>query len=111
MVLKIEPHPRFELNGRDIRSTLDLTPWEAALGASVEAATPGGSVRLRIPPGTGSGQKLRLKGQGLPQKPGRDGVPGDFYVTTRIVVPKSLSDRERELFEALRDESSFDPRS
>ena len=110
VVLKIEPHPRFELDGRDIRSTLEITPWEAALGASVEAATPGGSVRLKVPPGTASGQKLRLKGQGLPQKPGRDGEPGDLYVTTRIVVPKTLTDRERELFEALRDESNFYPR-
>lgn len=111
VVLKIEPHPRFELDGRDIRSTLEITPWEAALGATVEAATPGSSVRLKIPPGTGSGQKLRLKGQGLPQKPGRDGPPGDLYVTTKIVVPKSLTDKERELFEALRDASAFDPRS
>ena len=110
VVLKIEPHPKFELDGRDIRTQLSLSPWEAALGASVEAETPGGSVRLKIPPGTGSGQKLRLKGQGLPQKPGRDGPSGDLYVTTRIVVPKELSDRERELFEALRDESGFNPR-
>ena len=110
VVLKIERHDQFELEGRDIRTTLELSPWEAALGASVEAPTPGGSVRLKIPAGTGSGQKLRLKGQGLPQKPGRDGPPGDLYVTTRIVVPKTLSDRERTLFEALRDESAFDPR-
>ena len=111
VVLKIEPHPRFELDGRDIRTMLEISPWEAALGASVEAPTPGGSVRLKIPPGTGSSQKLRLKGQGLPQKPGRDGPPGDLYVTTKIVVPKTLTDRERALFEALRDESEFDPRS
>ena len=111
VVLKIEPHPQFELDGRDIRSTLHISPWEAALGISVEAPTPGGSVRLKIPPGTGSGQKLRLKGQGLPQKPGRDGPAGDLYVTTKIVVPKTLTDRERELFEALQTESSFDPRS
>ena len=110
VVLKVEPHPQFELDGRDIKSILLITPWEAALGTSVEAPTPGGSVRLKIPAGTGSGQKLRLKGQGLPQKPGRDGPPGDLYVTTKIVVPKVLSDRERELFEALQAESAFNPR-
>ena len=111
VVLKIEPHPRYSLEGRDIRGTLEVSPWEAALGASIEATTLGGSVRLRIPAGTGSGQTLRLKGQGLPQKPGRDGPPGDLYMITKIVVPKTLSDRERELFEALQNESQFDPRS
>ncbi len=110
VVLTIEAHPQFSLDGRDLRGTLEISPWEAALGASIEAPTLGGAVRLKVPPGTASGQTLRLKGQGLPQKPGREGPAGDLYMTTKIVVPKNLSSRERELFEALRDESTFDPR-
>ncbi|MEL7367972.1 MAG: DnaJ C-terminal domain-containing protein [Myxococcota bacterium] len=111
VVLKIEPHPKFTLDGRDVRGTLNLSPWEAAIGASIEAPTLSGPVRLKVPAGTSSGQTLRLKGQGLPQKPGRNGPPGDMYMTTKIVVPKTLTERERELLEALLQESPFDPRA
>nr|XP_061806110.1 curved DNA-binding protein-like [Nerophis lumbriciformis] len=111
VVLKIDSHSRYEVEGRDISTTLDITPWEAALGGTVDVSTPGGSVNLRVPEGTSSGQKLRLRGQGLPLKPGRDGTPGDLYVTVKIVVPKNLSAKERELFEQLATDSGFDPRA
>ena len=110
VVLRLEPHPRFDVDGRDVSSTVDITPWEAALGGTVDVTTPGGSVKLRVPEGTSSGQKLRLRGQGLPLKPGRDGSAGDFYVTVKIVVPKNMSTKERELFEELAKVSAFDPR-
>ena len=110
VVLKLEAHPRFEVDGRDVSTTLAISPWEAALGATVDAPLPGGSVKLRIPEGTSSGQKLRLRGQGLPLKPGRDGNAGDLYVTVKVTVPKNLSPREKELFEELAKVSGFDPR-
>lgn len=110
VVLNLEKHPNYEVDGRDISSQVDITPWEAALGGTVDVQTPGGSVKLRIPEGTSSGQKLRLRGQGLPLKPGRSGTPGDFYITVKIVVPKSMTTRERELFEELAKVSTFDPR-
>ncbi|MBK6689492.1 MAG: J domain-containing protein [Deltaproteobacteria bacterium] len=110
VVLTIEPHPNFELDGRDLTTNLDITPWEAALGSSVEMATPGGPVKVRIPEGTSSGVKLRLRGQGLPVKPGKDGAPGDLYVKVKVVVPTKLSAKERDLLEQLQAVSEFNPR-
>lgn len=110
VVLHIEPHPRFELDGRDITTTVDIAPWEAVLGADVMVPTPGAAVKLKIPPGTGAGQKLRLRGQGLPVKPGKDGEPGDLYVKVRVVVPRNPTDRAKELWAELRDASAFNPR-
>ncbi len=111
VVLAIEPHPKFTLDGRDILLTLPVTPWEAALGATIEAETPGGPLKLKVPEGTSTGQKLRVRGQGLPVKPGRDGEPGDLYAEIKVVVPKKLSVRERELWEELQKLSEFNPRS
>ncbi|MCK6545247.1 DnaJ domain-containing protein [Myxococcota bacterium] len=110
VVLHIEPHPRFELDGRDITTTLELSPWEAVLGADVDAETPGGSVKLKVPPGTSTGAKLRLRGQGLPVKPGKEGEPGDLYVKVKVVVPRELSDKERDLWRQLSELSQFNPR-
>jgi curved DNA-binding protein len=111
VVLHIEPHPRFELEGRDITAILEVAPWEAALGAEVELKTPGGVVKVRVPPATSSGQKLRLRGQGLPLKPGKDGEPGDLYVKLKIVMPRTVSDKEKELWKQLAESSTFDPRA
>ena len=105
--VKIAPHPRFRLLGRNFKTTLDLAPWEAALGAEVEVPTLDGPVNLKIPEGTHSGRTLRLRGKGLP---GRKGKSGDLLVTIRIVVPEKTSDRERELYEQLAKTSSFQPR-
>ena len=86
---------------------LRLSPWEAALGTNVLIPTLSGSVNIRVPQGTQNGQKLRVKGRGLPD---REGVHGDLYVVTRIEVPKSITERERQLWEQLRLESKFKPR-
>jgi curved DNA-binding protein len=107
LVVRLAPHPRYRVNGRDITVTLPLAPWEAALGASVAVDTPGGEAKVRVPPGTSSGRRLRLKGRGLPNRRGR---PGDLYAEAQIVVPPSLSDEERRLFEQLAAVSTFDPR-
>jgi curved DNA-binding protein len=80
----------------------------AALGASVAVDTPGGEAKVRVPPGTSSGRRLRLKARGLPNPRGR---PGDLNAEARIMVPPKLSGEERRLFEQLAAVSTFDPRS
>ncbi|MFL6113818.1 MAG: DnaJ C-terminal domain-containing protein [Catenulispora sp.] len=107
LVVRLAPHPRYRVQGRDITVDLPLAPWEAALGASVAIDTPGGEAKVKIPPGTSSGRRLRLRGRGLPHPRGR---PGDLYVEARIVVPSRLRDEERRLFEQLAATSTFDPR-
>ena len=107
LVVRIKPDRRYRLSGRDITVDLPVTPWEAALGASVPVEGPGGTVKVSVPAGSSSGRRLRLRGQGMPNP---KGTPGDLYAEVRIVVPSSPSDRERELFEQLAAASSFDPR-
>ncbi|GAB3887845.1 hypothetical protein GCM10029964_054500 [Kibdelosporangium lantanae] len=93
--------------GRDVQVDLLLAPWEAALGATVPVTTPNGEAKVRVPPGTSSGRRLRLRGEG---RPGPRGTRGDLYAVARIMVPRRLSRRERELFEQLAAESTYDPR-
>ncbi len=107
LVVHIAPHPRFRLHGRDIYVDLLVTPWEAALGASVSVDTPAGPGKVRVPAGTPSGKRLRLRGRGMPSK---NGTPGDLYAEVRIMVPTSPSDDERRLYEELAEASDFDPR-
>lgn len=103
--VELEPHPRFRLDGRDLHTLLEVTPWEAALGGEAEVATLDGHVRIRIPAGTSSGRRIRVRGRGFPA--GARGEAGDLFAEIRIVVPESLSSRERELFQELRDASEF----
>ncbi len=107
LVVRIAPHPRYRLKGRDLHVDLPVTPWEAALGATIPVDTPGGEVKVRVPPGSSSGRRLRLRGQGMPNP---RGSPGDLYAEVFVMVPRRLSARERELFEELSRASSFDPR-
>ncbi len=105
--IALHPHSLYRVSGHDLYVDLPLTPWEAALGAAVEVPTPGGPVRLKVPPGTPAGQKLRLARRGLP-KP-RDGE-GDLFAIVQIVVPTVLTERERALFKELAEGSTFNPR-
>ncbi len=105
--VEIEPHPVFRLEGRDLYMDLPVTPWEAALGGDISVNTLDGSVTVKIPPGTQSGQKLRLRGKGMPNP---KGVPGDLYAVIQIKVPKHLTSEERRLFEELKRVSQFNPR-
>jgi curved DNA-binding protein len=107
-VVRIAPHPRYRVDGRDLYVDLPLAPWEAALGTSVAVETPGGETKVKVPPGTSSGKRLRLRHRGLPHPRGR---AGHLYAEVRIVVPDKLSDAERQLFEQLAAASTFDPRS
>ncbi len=106
--IALEPHPLFRVSGHDLDLEVPIAPWEAALGAQVEVPTLEGRVTMKVPAGSQAGQKLRLAGKGLP-KPG--GGAGDLYAQLTIVVPATLSDREKKLYEELRDASRFDPRS
>ncbi len=107
LVVRIAPHPRYRVNGRDISVDLPLAPWEAALGASVPVLTPGGEAKVRVPAGSSTGRRLRLRGEGLPNS---RGTSGDLYAEVKIMVPRELTPRQRELFEALGRDSTFDPR-
>jgi curved DNA-binding protein len=107
LVVRIAPHPRYRLDGRDIHVDLPLTPWEGALGATVGVRTPGGQVKVRIAAGTSSGKKLRMRGEGMPNPRGK---AGDLYAAVKIMVPPKPSARERELFEQLAAQSRFNPR-
>jgi curved DNA-binding protein len=105
--VRLKPHPRFRAQGRDLYVDLAVSPWEAALGADVSVPTLDGSARVKVPAGSSSGRRLRLRGQGLP---GGGGSAGDLYAVVMIHVPKKLTRRERELFKQLASTSKFDPR-
>jgi curved DNA-binding protein len=108
LTIALQPHPLYRATGHDLYLDLPLSPWEAALGASVEVPTLGGSVRLKVPPGTNTGQKLRLAKRGLPKR--REGE-GDLFAIVQIVVPASPTEREKALFKDLADASNFNPRA
>ncbi|WP_067465994.1 DnaJ C-terminal domain-containing protein [Actinomadura macra] len=107
LVVRLTPHPRYRVEGRDVYTDLPLTPWEAALGTTAGLQTPGGEAKVKVPPGTSSGRRLRLRGRGLPNP---RGAPGDLFAEVRIVVPSEPSETERRLLEELASASSFDPR-
>lgn len=102
-------HPEFTTREADIYHELDAAPWELVLGAEVIVPTLDGSIKLRIPAGTENGQKLRVRGKGLPK--GKAGERGDFFVVIHLVIPTQISDAERELWEKLRTTSTFNPRA
>lgn len=108
MRVRLQPHPRYEVQGQNLVTDLPITPAEATLGAKVDVKTLDGTLTLTVPPGSQSGQKLRLRGRGLPR--GNEGSRGDLLVRLQIQVPHPLSDEERKLYEQLRDVSKFNPR-
>ncbi len=104
--LDLLPHPRYRLEGSDLHTVLPLSPWEAALGGKVKLETLDGERTVRIPPGTSSGRKIRLRGLGFPGSNGR----GDLYAELQILVPGTLTDEERRLFSELAEASEFEAR-
>lgn len=104
--INLRPHRIFKVEGRDISVSLPVAPWEAALGATIQAPTLAGPVDLRIPAGAKSGQRLRLKGRGLPGP-----TPGDQYAEVRIVTPPANTPEARALYEKMQRELPFDPRA
>ncbi len=108
LTIEILPHPRFRLEGSDLYTVLPVTPWEAALGAQAKVPTLEGDVAVKIPAGTSSGRKIRLRGKGFPRTKGER---GDLYAEIRVEVPPHLTSAEKKLFEELSRESKFNPRA
>lgn len=100
------PHPRYRVDGRDLTVTLPVAPWEAALGASVDVATPGGAVSLTIPANSADGRKLRLRGRGLPGRP-----PGDLYVVLKVVWPPADTPSAKAFYQDMAKAFAFNPRA
>ncbi len=97
---------RFNIEDNNLSASLDLTPWEAALGAEIPFETIDGGILVKIPPGVQTGSKIRVAGKGYGD---RKGKRGDLYIKVRIMNPPSLSKEERQLYEKLKSVSGFKP--
>lgn len=105
--VEFRPHPLYRIEGADIYLDLPIAPWEAALGVTVQAPTPEGAVGLKIPAGSATGRKLRLKGRGIPGK-----TPGDLYAVLRVVTPPAGSDEAQAFYRSMAEHfKSFNPRA
>jgi curved DNA-binding protein len=104
--IRLRPHALYVLQGKDVQIEVPLAPWEAALGAKVAVPTLGGTVELTVPAGAQSGQKLRLRGRGLPGTPS-----GDQIVSIKLVTPAAQSAKAKEAYERMKSEFDFDPRA
>ncbi|ANI29346.1 DNA-binding protein [Yersinia entomophaga] len=107
LVIRIAPHPLFDIDGQNLQIVLPLAPWEAALGASVEVPTLTGKINLTIPSGSQSGQRLRVKGKGLASKKGT----GDLYAVLKVVMPPKPDEKARALWQQLSEQAAFNPRT
>jgi curved DNA-binding protein len=101
--VRLAKHPDFEVDGHNLIYEAELAPWEAVLGAEISVPTIHSHVHIRIPPGTQSGQKLRVRGRGV-------GGKGDLFVVAKIAVPSNVTDGEKKLWEQLKEQSHFNPR-
>ena len=99
------PNPDYRVEGKDVFATLLVAPWEAALGTSLTIPTPSGQVQLKVPKGSQSGRKLRLKGRGIPSS-----EPGDLYFVLNVVLPPANTDKARQLYESMARDIPFNPR-
>jgi curved DNA-binding protein len=104
--VEFQSHALYRIDGRDLYLDLPVTPWEAALGASINAPTPGGPVDLKIPPGSRAGKKLRLKGRGIPAA-----TPGDFYVVLQIALPAADDEKAKAAYRSFASAVPFNPRA
>ena len=103
--IHFHPHSLYQVQGRDLSLSLPIAPWEAALGATVKAPTPTGVVEVKIPPGSQSGRKLRLKGRGIPGEP-----VGDLYLALDVVLPKADTEQAQQIYQTMARELAFNPR-
>lgn len=104
--IEFKSHPFYRVEGRDVYLDLPVAPWEAALGATVKAPTLGGAVELKIPPGSTSGSKMRLKGRGIPGDP-----PGDLYTLLKVVLPPADDSEAKALYKQMAEQLAFNPRA
>lgn len=104
--IKLAPHPLFSVDGRNISLVVPVLPWEAALGGKITVPTLQNKTRVSIPPGSQSGQKLRLAGLGLAGDP-----PGDFYVVLKVVMPERINEEAKKLYQQLAAQGADSPRA
>ncbi|WP_455366726.1 DnaJ C-terminal domain-containing protein [Kaarinaea lacus] len=105
--IEFRPHPFYHVEGRDVYLDLPVTPWEAALGATIKAPTPTGAVELKIPAGSHTGRKLRLKGRGIPGSTKH----GDLYVVLKITVPPADTEKAKKAYRELAQATAYNPRA
>jgi curved DNA-binding protein len=106
--VRLAKHPDFQVQDHNLIYEADLAPWEAVLGTEISVPTMTGRVNIKIPSGTQGGQKLRVRGRGLPN---REGGNGDLIVVAKLELPAKVTDAERKLWEQLSHESKFNPRA
>jgi len=106
LVIRLQQHPHFDIEGNNLILTLPIAPWEAVLGAKVQVPTLKGKIQLSVPSNSQSGQRLRIKGKGLVTKH----HAGDLLVALKIVVPKTTSEKAKQLWSQLAELESFEPR-
>ncbi len=104
--IAFKPHPFYRVEGKDVYLDLPVAPWEAALGGRVKVPTPAGTLELKIPPGSNTGKKMRLKGKGIPAR-----QPGDFYVELKVMTPPAESEEQKALYRRMAEKFSYNPRS
>ncbi|MHB8482419.1 MAG: DnaJ C-terminal domain-containing protein [Nitrospiria bacterium] len=103
LTVRLKPHPLFKVEGDDVVLTWPIFPWDAVFGTYLEISTLDGPVKLKIPAGSKSGQKFRVKEKGLQKKKGER---GDFYVVLQIVLPEKTTEKEKELYKQLKQLAS-----
>jgi curved DNA-binding protein len=103
--IEFRPDDRYAVDGRDVTQRVPVAPWEAALGASIEVATPSGPVEVTVPANSPSGRRLRLRGRGIPGAP-----PGDLYLELDLVLPPADTEAARELYRTMERDMKFNPR-
>ncbi|HEY2890991.1 MAG TPA: DnaJ C-terminal domain-containing protein [Dongiaceae bacterium] len=104
--IEFNPHSLYRVEGGDVYLDLPVAPWEAVLGRKVRAPTPDGAVDLKVPAGSRSGQKLRLKGRGIPAS-----TPGDLYVVLQIVLPPATGEAAQKVYREMEEKLAFNPRA
>ncbi len=104
--IAFKPHSLYRVEGKDVYLELPVTPWEAALGGRVKVPTPGGVLDLKIPAGSNTGRKMRLKGKGIPAR-----EPGDFYVELKVMTPPAENDAQKALYRQMAEQFHYNPRS
>ncbi|MEY4641312.1 MAG: hypothetical protein RLZZ227_1306 [Pseudomonadota bacterium] len=104
--IRLAEHPLYAVDGKDITLVAPLAPWEAALGCKLTMPTPAGKTRVTVPPGSQSGGKLRLPGNGLPGTPA-----GDFFIVLKVVMPPNITEKAKTLYAELERELAYNPRA
>lgn len=108
--IEFNPHSVYHVDGRDVYLDLPVSPWEAALGATVKAPTPAGPVDMKIKPGSANGSKMRLKGRGIPASSNVNNA-GDLYVVLQVALPPAKTESEKDAYQQMKQSFNFNPRA